>query len=184
MRTALFGVLLSLPLALSADMVRPQLSAPGVYVQSAAPAAPVVLVTVAPTAAATPETAAVTVSARKSPSGALHAALWPGFIIHGAGYRAAGDDDAFLNLAGGEIFSVVLLGFGMNEAFGPGIPGETKITSQSIAVAGGVIFLGTWAWDLIGAGDAAREFNQKNGLTLRPGLSPKGGAQLAMALPF
>ncbi len=138
----------------------------------------------APTAVATPETAAVTVSARKSPSGAFHAALWPGFIIHGAGYRAAGDDDAFLNLAGGEIFSVVLLGFGMNEAFGPGIPGETKITSQSIAVGGGIIFLGTWAWDLIGASGAARDFNQKNGLSLLPAFTPQGGAQLAMALQF
>jgi hypothetical protein len=123
----------------------------------------------------------VTLMAPKSPQEAWRRALWPGVLVHGAGYRAAGDNETFLNLAGGEIFSAVLLGFGLAEALGPGIPGETKITSESIAVGGGVIFLATWVWDLCGAPSAARDFNAKNDLALLP---VQGGAELALGHPF
>jgi hypothetical protein len=126
------------------------------------------------------DTEVETLIAARSPEKAFKTALWPGVLIHGAGYRAAGDNEAFLNLAGGEIFSAVLLTFGLNEALGPGIPGQTKITSQSIAVGGGVIFLATWAWDLLGASAAARDFNAANHLALGGG----DGSQLALAYKF
>jgi hypothetical protein len=75
---------------------------------------------------------------------------------------------------------VVLLAFGLSEALGPDVKDETKITSQSIAAAGGVIFLGTWLWDLAGAQAAARRYNTKLGLSL----APDAGVRLALSQGF
>ena len=186
MRHFLIALALTLPLALPAATPKP--AAPAAPVVEAPTPEPTVEVVKAPAAveAQTPvpaktETVAVLHKPKADPDAAFKAAFWPGILLHGAGYREAGDTDTFVNLAGGEIFSAVLLGFGLAEALGPDIKDESKATSQSIAAAGGVIFVGTWLWDIAGASGAARKFNEKNGLSL----SPKGdGAQVALALQF
>jgi hypothetical protein len=113
----------------------------------------------------------------RDPDAAFNAALWPGVALHGWGHRAGGDPDTFYNLAGGEFFSLVLMGFGLPEALGPDPNNETKSTSQAVSIAGGLIFVGTWVSDLWGASAAARQFNEKNGLAL----APRGnGVELAL----
>ena len=113
----------------------------------------------------------------KDPSTALIQALWPGVVIHGWGHRYAGDPDAFIALAGAELFGVFAGGFGAYELAGPTIEGENKDTALALAVTGGVLFATTWAWDLILAPSAAKKFNKKNGLTFEP---TSQGAKLAV----
>jgi hypothetical protein len=117
----------------------------------------------------------------KDPKDALRAAFWPGVLLHGWGHREAGDQDSFLNLAGGELFSVAMLSFGLAEALGPDIKDESKATSQAIAAAGAVVFGATWAWDILGAQAAARRYNARLSLGLAP---QNGGARLALARSF
>jgi hypothetical protein len=107
---------------------------------------------------------------------ALGQALWPGVLVHGWGHRYAGDNDTFVSLVGGEIFAVVIGGFGLNEVLGPSKEGETKDTAVALSVAGGAIFGLTWLWDLAFSPHAAAQFNDKKGLALEP--TPTG-AQLA-----
>ncbi len=116
----------------------------------------------------------------KDPGRCVKAALWPGILIHGSGYRAAGDSETFLSLAGGELFSTVLIGFGLVQ-YGSDSESESKATSLSIAGAGGAIFALTWAWDIFGAASAARSFNTRNHLVLAP---LGDGAQAALAFDF
>lgn len=117
----------------------------------------------------------------RDPDAAFSAALWPGVALHGWGHRQGGDPDTFYNLAGGEFFSLVLLGFGLPEALGPDVKNENKNTSQAVSAAGGLIFVSTWLCDLWGASGAARSFNEKNGLAL---LLQQRNDGLALALHF
>ncbi len=168
-----------------------------------APAPPVVQApTLEPTQAPTPEPTVEVVKAPKLadptpvpteapaatvkvytrvPKDAFVASLWPGVFVHGWGHHVAGDQESFLNLAGGELFGCIMLGFGLSEALGPDIKDESKSTSQSIAVAGGAIFAVTWLWDVADAGSAATRFNKEHNLTLSP---LPGGAQLALNARF
>lgn len=184
MRSLLIALVVALPLALSAAKpaapAAPVVEAPTAEPTIAVVTAPAALLAQTPTPVAT-DTVAVLHKPAADPDAAFRAAFWPGILIHGWGYRTAGDSDTYVNLAGGEIFSAVLLGFGLAEALGPDIKDESKSTSQSIAAAGGVIFVATWLWDIAGASGAARKFNEKNGLSLLP---RNGGAQLAYGLQF
>jgi hypothetical protein len=107
---------------------------------------------------------------------AFQRALWPGILLHGAGHRYAGDSDAFVSLAGGELFGVVVGGFGLSELLGEGKAGESKDTALALSVGGGAIFGLTWLYDLAFAPGAARKFNEAKGLSLQPRLN---GLQLA-----
>lgn len=99
---------------------------------------------------------------------AFKRALWPGFLLHGAGHRYAGDNDAFVSLAGGELFGVVVGGFGLSELLGETKAGEHKDTALALNIAGGSIFGLTWLYDLAFAPGAARQFNEAKGLSLQP----------------
>jgi hypothetical protein len=176
MRTLLLYAILAAPVTAAAveAPAPPVIAVPQAVTGTApaAPAAPVIQTETAP--------ASIKLTA-KDPREALKAAIWPGLLLHGWGHRAAGDQDTFLNLAGGELFSVVMLGFGLAEALGPDIKDETKSTSQSVAAAGAVFFAATWIWDLAGAQAAARRYNARLSL----GLAPQDGApQLALTTRF
>lgn len=192
MRALILFAALAAPLALAAA----EAPAPPV-IQAPEPGATVV----SPTAALTPESTPQVVTAphlpdptpvaeskaatikvyTRDPGAAFKAALWPGVLLHGWGHHVAGDQETFLNLAGGELFGVIMLGFGLSEALGPDIKGESKATSQSIAIGGGVIFGVTWLWDVAGASSAAKRFNKEHNLSLLP---LDGGAQLALRTRF
>ena len=118
----------------------------------------------------------------KDPGRALKAAFWPGFLLHGAGYREGGDVDMFYSLAGAELFGALVGAFGFAELGAPEVKGETKGTAQALAYSGLGIFAITWAWDLLGSGYAARAYNSKYGLALTP--RPEGGAVLAAGVRF
>jgi hypothetical protein len=99
---------------------------------------------------------------------AFKRALWPGFLLHGSGFRYAGDNETFVSLAGGELFGVVIAGFGLSELQSTTDDGEHRGTSLGLAVGGGSIFALTWLYDLAFAPGAARDFNAAKGLSLEP----------------
>ncbi len=125
---------------------------------------------VASAALAEGEAATVTLRAM-DPARARQIALWPGFLLHGAGHRYAGDNEAFYSMVGGELFGVLIGGFGVGELFGPEVKGEHKGTALALAVTGGSMFLGTWLWDIAFAPRAAKKFNDERGLGLWPTLN-------------
>jgi hypothetical protein len=112
----------------------------------------------------------------RSGSAALDQALWPGFLLHGAGHRYAGDTDTFVSLAGAELFGVVVSGFGLSELASTSEDGEHRDTSLGLAVGGGAIFALTWFYDLAFAPGAAEKLDRAKGLAFEP--TPTG-AQLA-----
>lgn len=134
-----------------------------------------------PTPVPTKEAAATVKVYTRSSHDAFVASLWPGVFLHGWGHHVAGDQDTFLNLAGGELFGVIMMGFGLSEALGPDIKDESKSTSQSIAIGGAAVFGVTWLWDVADAGAAAKRFNKEHNLSLAP---LNGGAQLALTTRF
>src|SRR5665213_1644693 len=102
------------------------------------------------------------------PSTAFERALWPGLILHGAGFRYAGDGGTFVDLAGAEIFGVVVGAFGLYLNSSPNKADSSKVVPQTLSVAGGVIFVGTWLWDLCFSPGAARALDNAKGLALEP----------------
>jgi hypothetical protein len=121
-------------------------------------------------------TPVATVIAPRSPHTALMRALWPGFLLHGDGFRYAGSNDTFVSLAGSEAFAVVVGGF---SAYLQGYPNTTdtsRTVPQALATAGVVIFAATWAYDIAFAPGAAQHLDQERGLALEP---TGNGAQFA-----
>ncbi|UCB51680.1 MAG: hypothetical protein JSV10_06735 [Candidatus Zixiibacteriota bacterium] len=95
----------------------------------------------------------------KDPGKALLYALVPGFVVHGAGHFYAGEKTAGWVLAGGEILSVCLIAYavGVSESGnGSTSDGNTEI----IGVFGGLLFAGTWMYDVIGAPLAVQRENR------------------------
>ena len=114
---------------------------------------------------------------------ALQKALWPGFVIHGWGYRAAGNQDMFLSLVGGEIFGVLVGGFGAIKA-ADGASNASEIQAGvDLAIGGASLFAVTWLWDVVGAPHYARSFNAEHGLSLSTSALP-GGALASMKVSF
>lgn len=103
-----------------------------------------------------------------SPVEAQKASLWPGLALHGWGHRAAGDTDRFYALAGAEAFGLLMGGFGIGELAGDDKPGETKITAQTLAVAGVGMFVGSFLYDVVFAPRAAEQLNAAAGLAPAP----------------
>jgi hypothetical protein len=102
----------------------------------------------------------------KNPHDVRMIAAWPGFMLHGSGYRAAGDNDSFLSLAGLELFGVGIGLFGLGQSTDTAASASDQSVSQGLMIAGGSIFLITWVWDLVGSGYAAESFNSQHGLSL------------------
>jgi len=115
--------------------------------------------------------------APRDPGHALGAAFWPGVLLHGSGYRYAGDNGMFVDLAGAELFGVVVGVFG---AYINANPDNTNLSedqgaSKVLIATGAGIFLVTWVWDMFSPLEAA-QLNKDKGLALLPF---PGGAQLA-----
>jgi hypothetical protein len=126
----------------------------------------------------TPERAAVSsVVEPRIPGTALkRALLWPGIIVHGSGYRYAGDNDAFVSLAGAEFFGLLVGAFGGYLQAYPDGSDTTKSVPQDLVAAGVTIFAVTWIVDIAFSPSAARSLDEQKGLALEP--LPQG-AQLA-----
>jgi hypothetical protein len=102
----------------------------------------------------------------RSPSRARAKALWPGLLIHGAGFREAGNTDMFLSLAGAELFGIVVGGFGAARASDVSLSTGERDTANSLALGGAAVFAVTWLIDLVGSGYSAENFNAAHGLTV------------------
>jgi hypothetical protein len=117
------------------------------------------------------------------PEYAFDKALWPGVLIHGWGHHIAHDEERYYGLLAAEVSGVVIAGFGVPEMFSTDKPSESRITSQTLSIAGGTLFLLSWLGDLAFAESAARSFNAAHNLALAPGLI-EGRPALAMRMDF
>jgi hypothetical protein len=110
-------------------------------------------------------------------------ALFPGFFIHGSGFKEAGNTDMFLSLAGAELFGVLVGAFGAARAGDPALSQGERDTAASLAMGGVCVFALTWTIDLIGSGISANNYNQRHGLSL--GLAPaRQGGIITAQLSF
>lgn len=122
----------------------------------------------------------VEVQSRIEAKSAPHArmqALYPGFFIHGYGFKDAGNQDMFLSLAGAELFGLLVGGFGGARAADPTLSRGERDTANSMLYGGAGIFALTWLIDIVGSGFSADNFNAEHKLSLS--LLPQGAAMTA-----
>jgi hypothetical protein len=109
------------------------------------------------------------VQSRIQAKGGMHAfekALWPGFAVHGYGFKEAGNNDMFLSLAGAELFGVLVGGFGFSNANSDNVSdGVDRADALALGWSGVGIFALTWIVDLAGADASANNFNERNKLS-------------------
>lgn len=110
----------------------------------------------------------------RSPQTAFDRALWPGVLLHGAGFRYAGNNDRFVGLAGAEFFGVVVGAFGTYLQLYPNADDTSREVPQALVTAGVVCFVGTWLWDLAFSPCAARGLDRSKGLALEPASRGEG----------
>ena len=104
----------------------------------------------------------------RDPATALEKALWPGFLLLGSGLRYDGYNDSFVNIAGAELFGVVVGIFGAYLQVYPDSSDTSRVVPQSLCTAGIAIFAATWAWDLAFARHGAHAMNAGRRLSLEP----------------
>lgn len=105
----------------------------------------------------------------RSPKMAFMKALFmPGIILHGSGFRYAGSNQTFVSLAGGELFSVVVGGFGAYLSAYPNGSDSSRQVPQALVTAGVAIFAATWLYDIAFSPSAAKAIDRSKGLSLQP----------------
>ena len=98
----------------------------------------------------------------KDPQVALLYAAVPGLFLHGAGHFYAGEKTAGWVLVGGEILSLCVMTYAVGLGLGGSTNGSTSGTSaDEVAIFGGILFVGTWAYDMIGAPLAVQKRNRE-----------------------
>ena len=127
----------------------------------------------------------------KDPNKAFLVAFFPGLLIHGYGHFYA--DDALTGnvLLGGEILSVLSVGFGAliksdTNTFSGGVLGDSNNAANigNNLIWGGVIaFVGFWVFDMAHAPTAAKDYNDEHNLKPVVFLD-ENRPTLAMALRF
>ena len=94
----------------------------------------------------------------KDPKMAVFYAIMPGVLVHGAGHFYAGKYTTGVILVGSEVVGGSLLFIG-------GLSGLEKtsatMTGGLLMLAGGLLFAGSWAYDLIAAPAAVKKENEK-----------------------
>jgi hypothetical protein len=94
----------------------------------------------------------------RDPRMAVLCAIIPGVLVHGAGHSYAGQHTTGAILLGSEVIGGSLLFIG-------GLSGLEKtsatMTGALLMLAGGVLFVGSWAYDLVGAPAAVNKENEK-----------------------
>lgn len=109
----------------------------------------------------------------KSPSAAIFLALVPGFIIHGLGHYYAGYPRTgnVLLITEGSSFVFFFLAFGL------ALDDSDSIDTAGVLAVGAFFgFLGSWAYDIIGAPLVIRKNNKKvlENLSVHPWYLPSG----------
>jgi hypothetical protein len=112
------------------------------------------------------------------PGTALARSLWPGILVHGAGFDYAGDKSSFYDLVGAESFGVVLAAIGAYQLAYPNTEDTNKTAADDLTIAGAAVFVVSWLWDIAFSPGAAAALDANKGLALAPALQGRG-AQLA-----
>ena len=100
----------------------------------------------------------------KNPNTALFYAAVPGFIVHGAGHFYAGKSETGIILfttgvIGGVMIASGAINTGWAEGWSTTESSERK--GQALLITGGVLFLGSWLYDMIGAPLSISNKNEK-----------------------
>ena len=99
----------------------------------------------------------------KDPQVALLYAAGPGFFVHGAGHFYAGERTAGWILVGGEILSLCVMTYAVGLGLGESTNGSPSSPSaDEVTIFGGLLFVGTWVYDIIGAPLAVQRQNRES----------------------
>lgn len=120
------------------------------------------------------------IRAKKSPEKARYISAVPGLLIHGLGHMYAGDYNT-----GTLLF--LLEGVSIAMIMSPFITGGFDYILL-VMLGGGVLFWGTYIWDVMGAPKAAQEYNKKyfpdNNTTFQEHKFPKTIPGLTFSIKF
>ncbi|MGB8656949.1 MAG: hypothetical protein WCE90_04080 [Candidatus Zixiibacteriota bacterium] len=105
---------------------------------------------------------------RKNPYLALALAAIPGFGYHGVGHWYAGETNTAMAIFGAECVGMALIGLAMGDISPEKYDQMTEEEKDrddrrrdECALAGGIIFLGSWVFDMVDAPLAAKRHNRK-----------------------
>ena len=98
----------------------------------------------------------------KDPNMALLYAVIPGVVIHGSGHFYAGKTKTGVVLLGSELVggTIFYIG-GLDKAFSQSKGGKLGIYGDIFIAFGGVLFVGSWIYDLVGAPLAVQRENRE-----------------------
>lgn len=99
----------------------------------------------------------------KSPEVALLLAVFPGFIVHGAGHLYAKKPLTSVLLFGmGTIGGVMVISGSIRLGFAKGFSKSGNETASAIVlVSGGILFFGSWIYDIVRAPKIIEEHNER-----------------------
>ena len=98
----------------------------------------------------------------KDPNMAILYAVIPGVVIHGSGHFYAGKTKTGVVLLGSELVGGTIFYVGaLDKAFSQSKGGKLGIYGDIFIAFGGVLFVGSWIYDLFGAPRAVQRENQE-----------------------
>ena len=97
----------------------------------------------------------------KSPWIAFGIALVPGAVVHGAGHFYAGKIRTGFLLLGTEVVGASLLVYAAVSSFAVAWGGEYDPEAELWAIGGLVLFVGSWAYDMVGSPLSVKKQNEK-----------------------
>ena len=93
---------------------------------------------------------------------AIFYAVFPGFLVHGAGHFYAGENKIGWRLVAGEAVSLVMMTYAVGVGFAEAMGGSDRGNDDDlIGIAGAILFISTWVYDLAGSPVAVQKRNRK-----------------------
>jgi len=98
----------------------------------------------------------------KNPNMAIFYAVVPGFLVHGAGHFYAGEKTTGWMLVAGEVLSLGMMTYAVGAGFAEAMGGsDSSNDDDMIGIAGAILFISTWVYDLAGSPVAVQKRNRK-----------------------
>jgi len=98
----------------------------------------------------------------KNPNMAIFYAVVPGFLVHGAGHFYAGEKTTGWMLVAGEGLSLGMMTYAVGAGFAEAMGGsDSSNDDDMIGIAGAILFISNWVYDLAGSPVAVQKRNRK-----------------------
>lgn len=98
----------------------------------------------------------------KNPNKAIFYAVVPGFFVHGAGHFYAGEKTTGWMLVAGEVLSLGMMTYAVGAGFAASMGGAPPSNDDDmIGIAGAILFISTWVYDIAGSPVAVQKRNRK-----------------------